>query len=215
MLTEDMDITWKLQLRGWDVRFEPRALAWILMPETASGLWKQRLRWAMGGLQIIGKYKSIFRDWRTYPVWPLFLEHILSITWACSVAAVLLVYGFDLSQSIVQFIAEKMTTADIYSSVSSATSTNDTAGSMTTLLPSHSGVIIGTTCLLQMLISMLIESRYDHQLLRNYVWTIWYPLGFWTVNLCTIIVAIPKTLLRKAGLRARWTSPDRGIAHKL
>ena len=49
MLTEDIDITWKLQRNGWDVRFEPKALVWILMPETIKGLWKQRLRWAMGG----------------------------------------------------------------------------------------------------------------------------------------------------------------------
>ena len=26
MLTEDIDITWKLQRAGWDVRFEPNAL---------------------------------------------------------------------------------------------------------------------------------------------------------------------------------------------
>lgn len=96
MLTEDMDITWKLQLKRWDVRFEPRALAWILMPETAKGLWRQRLRWAMGGLQIVGKYKGIFRDWRTYPMWPSFFEHIVSIVWACSVTTVLLTYVVDL-----------------------------------------------------------------------------------------------------------------------
>ena len=46
MITEDIDISWKLQLRHWDIFFEPRALCWILMPETLKGLWKQRLRWA-------------------------------------------------------------------------------------------------------------------------------------------------------------------------
>jgi biofilm PGA synthesis N-glycosyltransferase PgaC len=34
MITEDIDISWKLQLRHWDIFFEPRALCWILMPET-------------------------------------------------------------------------------------------------------------------------------------------------------------------------------------
>ncbi|EPA2181083.1 poly-beta-1,6-N-acetyl-D-glucosamine synthase, partial [Acinetobacter baumannii] len=53
MLTEDIDITWKLQRAGWDIRFEPNALVWILMPETLNGLWKQRLRWAMGGAQVL------------------------------------------------------------------------------------------------------------------------------------------------------------------
>lgn len=205
MLTEDMDITWKLQLRGWDVRFEPRALAWILMPETMDGLWKERLRWAMGGLQIVGKYKSIFRDWRTYPIWPLFFEHILSILWACSVSIVLASYCFDVITSVYHF-ASGIFGASVVLGVS-ATSTE----SMTSLLPEYSGVIIGTTCLLQMLFSLLLDCQYDHQLLRYYVWTIWYPFGFWLVNMLTIIVAIPKTLVRKRGLRARWVSPDRGV----
>jgi len=62
-----------------------------------------------------------------------------------------------------------------------------------------------------MLLSLLLDRRYDHRLLSNYVWMIWYPFGLWMVNMLTIIVAIPKTLLRKRGLRARWVSPDRGI----
>ena len=204
MLTEDMDITWKLQLRGWDVRFEPRALAWILMPETLAGLWKQRLRWAMGGLQIIQKYKGIFLDWRTYPIWPLFLEHILSIVWACSVAVVLSTYCLDLTVSAYEMI---LSTAH----VNVAKSAHVTTDSLTTLLPAYSGLIIGTTCLLQMLLSLLMDSRYDQKLMRYYVWAIWYPFGFWIVNMLTIIVAIPKTLVRQNGLRARWVSPDRGI----
>ena len=203
MLTEDMDITWKLQLRGWDVRFEPRALAWILMPETIRGLWKQRLRWAMGGLQIIAKYKGIIRNWRNYPVWPLFFEHVLSVVWACSVCIVLAAYCVDLLEGMYLwlFLGGAGTTAAV--------------SSMTALLPEYSGVIIGSTCLLQMLLSLLMDRRYDHQLMRYYLWTIWYPFGFWIVNMLTIIVAIPKTLLRKRGLRARWISPDRGVTLKL
>ena len=203
MLTEDMDITWKLQLRGWDIRFEPRALAWILMPETMRGLWDQRLRWAMGGLQIISKYKGIFCDWRTYPVWPLFFEHILSVLWACSVTVVLASYCLDLITFIYHIASATPAIA--------ATSVD----SLTSLLPEYSGVIIGTTCLLQMLISLLLDCQYDHQLMRYYVWTIWYPFGFWLVNMLTIIVAIPKILFRKRGMRARWVSPDRGVTTHL
>jgi len=61
MLTEDIDITWKLQRAGWDVRFEPNALVWILMPETLKGLWQQRLRWAMGGAQVLLKISMCFK----------------------------------------------------------------------------------------------------------------------------------------------------------
>lgn len=43
-LTEDIDVSWRLEVRHWDVRFEQSALCWILMPETLRGLWRQRLR---------------------------------------------------------------------------------------------------------------------------------------------------------------------------
>ncbi len=54
MITEDIDISWKLQLNQWAIFYEPRALCWILMPETLKGLWKQRLRW----LRAVQKYSS-------------------------------------------------------------------------------------------------------------------------------------------------------------
>jgi biofilm PGA synthesis N-glycosyltransferase PgaC len=53
MVTEDIDISWKMQLNHWDIRYEPNALCWSLMPETLRGLWKQRLRWALGGYEVL------------------------------------------------------------------------------------------------------------------------------------------------------------------
>ena len=31
MITEDISISWKLQERFWDIRYEPRALCWMLV----------------------------------------------------------------------------------------------------------------------------------------------------------------------------------------
>lgn len=205
MLTEDMDITWKLQLRHWDVRFEPRALAWILMPETVNGLWRQRLRWAMGGLQIVGKYKYMFLNWRNYSMWPLYFEHIISVVWACSVTTVLVAYVLDFLVILSEIVGE-MNGNDW-----NLDADQQSVASLTIMLPEFSGVIIGTTCLLQMLLSMSLDRHYDQNLLRYYVWIVWYPLGFWVINMLTIIVALPKTIFRKSGLRARWISPDRGV----
>ena len=62
MVTEDIDISWKLQLGGWSIYFEPNALCWVLMPETLEGLWKQRTRWAQGGTEVLLRYfTSLFR----------------------------------------------------------------------------------------------------------------------------------------------------------
>jgi len=55
MITEDIDISWKLQRDHWSIFYEPRGLCWILMPETLRGLWKQRLRWAQGGAEVFLK----------------------------------------------------------------------------------------------------------------------------------------------------------------
>jgi len=32
MATEDMDLTWRLQMQFWDVRYEPRAVVWMQVP---------------------------------------------------------------------------------------------------------------------------------------------------------------------------------------
>lgn len=82
MVTEDIDISWKLQLQHWSIFFEPRALCWILMPETLAGLWKQRLRWAEGGAEVFLKNIRNIWVWRNRRMWPLIAEFCLSAIWA-------------------------------------------------------------------------------------------------------------------------------------
>ncbi|WP_209121653.1 poly-beta-1,6-N-acetyl-D-glucosamine synthase [Alkalihalobacillus sp. BA299] len=82
LITDDIGITWKLQKRFWDVRYEPRAICWMLVPETIKGLWKQRIRWAQGGIEVIIRHVNIFKDYRQRRLYPIFLEQVLSILWA-------------------------------------------------------------------------------------------------------------------------------------
>lgn len=188
MLTEDIDITWKLQRAGWDVRFEPNALVWILMPETLQGLWKQRLRWAMGGAQVLLKNIDVFLKPRQNYMWPLLLEMCVSVFWSYMMLllTVLWLAGLVLPKGLLPVIGSP-------------------------LIPSGSGIILGTTCLLQFAFSKWLDSRYDKGLGRNYYWMIWYPVVFWVINIGTTIAAYPKVLLRGGGQRARWVSPDRGV----
>ncbi len=89
-LTEDIAITWKLQRAGWQVDYEPHALIWILMPETLRGLWRQRLRWAEGGLQVIGSHLDLLVSPRQWHLLPLLLEPLASLVWAYALVACLL-----------------------------------------------------------------------------------------------------------------------------
>jgi len=187
MLTEDIDITWKLEIGKWDVRFEPRALCWILMPETLNGLWRQRLRWAMGGAQVIFRRFRELRSWRERRMWPIFLEYFVSMLWAYTMMTTFVLWGVgkfvDLPQAL----------------------------QVPTILPGFSGVLIGITCMLLVAIALMMDSRYEKGLFRYYFWMIWYPVAFWVINVFTTVVATPRVLLRRTGKRATWRSPDRGI----
>src|SRR5215210_3651171 len=82
MATEDIDMTWKLQRRFWDVRYEASAVVWMEVPPTLHELWKQRRRWARGLAQVLAKHGSVAVSWRSRRLWPVFREGALSIAWA-------------------------------------------------------------------------------------------------------------------------------------
>lgn len=186
-LTEDVDVSWKLQLAGWDIRFEPRALCWILMPETLAGLWKQRLRWSMGGAQVLFDYWLLFFSRDQLRLWPMVIEYLLSILWACLFALLL---AYRLMDLVIYHI-------DLQSAP--------------VLLLGWGGLLIGSTCLLQMLFSLWLDRPYDRKLVRNSFWMIWYPAAYWMITAVTAVIALPKILIRETEMRAKWISPDRGI----
>ncbi len=186
-LTEDVDVSWRLQMRHWDTRFEPRALCWILMPETFAGLWKQRLRWATGGTQVLLHHAGAMLQWRQRRMWPVFLEYTTSVLWAYIMAGLIVLW----------FIGTVLALPVPYT--------------VPTLVPEWTGVVIGTTCLIQVGVSLWLDSHYDRGLGKQYYWMIWYPLVYWMLNVATSVVALPKAINRLRGERARWTSPDRGL----
>lgn len=186
-ITEDIDVSWKLHLAGWDIRFEPNALCWILMPETLKGLWSQRLRWAQGGVEVFARYLPQILHFRQRRLWLLFAEYLVSVLWAYTILSLILLWP------MMQFIPplEGVTTFS--------------------LLPGSADLLLGLTCLIQFAVSFYIDGRYEKGLGRLYYWMIWYPLVYWLINLLTLVVAVPKALLRPRGKRATWVSPDRGV----
>lgn len=187
MVTEDIDLSWKLQRDHWDVRYEPRALCWILMPETLGGLWKQRLRWAQGGAEVLARYGTSLLQWRRRRMWGVLLEHALSIVWSHLMALTIVLWALGL----VLPVPEPLRVA--------------------TILPEWYGVLLGFTCLLQFAVSLSIDGRYEGGMGRYYYWMVWYPIAFWIVNMVTTVAAVPKALLKRRGTRAVWVSPDRGL----
>lgn len=189
MITEDIDISWRLQMDHWDIRYEPDALCYIYMPETFTGLWKQRLRWAQGGVEVLLDHAWDLLIWRRRRFWPVALEYLASVAWAYIMLLIIVLYVVGLFVPL------------------------PPEWHIDTLLPQWNGVILGITAITQFGISLMIDRRYEpnKRFFRNYFWIIWYPLAFWLLTLFTTVVAVPKTLFKKRGKRARWVSPDRGV----
>lgn len=189
-ITEDIDISWKLQMAHWDIRFEPNALCWILMPETYTGLWNQRLRWAQGGMEVISRNFRNLLVWEQRRMWLLLIEYIVSVLWAYTIVTLFVIW------LVIQFLPQ---TEEL---------------SLLSLIPGSTSLALVLTCLLQFALSLFIDSRYEKGIGKYYYWIIWFPLAFWLLNVFTTAVGVPKALLRRRGERAIWTSPDRGIRKK-
>lgn len=188
MLTEDIDISFKLQRDHWQIRYEPNALCWVLMPETLKGLWRQRLRWARGGAEVIFRNFNMLGFWRNRRMWLVLLEFIVSMIWAYSVIFVVL-------SALISFLLSLPREISLYD-----------------LLPNWQGVTLSLTCLLQFALSLFIDSRYEPKIWKSYFWMIWYPVMYWFVQSLTSVVALPMTIFKRQGKRAVWVSPDRGEA---
>lgn len=66
-LAEDTMTTFEGQLKGRRMVFEPHAVVLAEEPRTVDGLWKQRLRWARGNVQLTSIYRKLwFRPSRTH-----------------------------------------------------------------------------------------------------------------------------------------------------
>jgi len=187
-ITEDIDASWKLQMNFWDIRFEPKALCYIYMPETFKGLWKQRLRWAKGGVEVVIEQFGTLLSFQKRRFWGIAMEYIGSVFWAYVMLAIIIAYILGLFIHLPRLIY------------------------INSILPEWYGVMLGLACLLQFLLSIVLDSRYENKnvFTRVYFWVIWYPLVFWSLNMFTVVWAVPAVLFGKRR-RARWVSPDRGF----
>jgi biofilm PGA synthesis N-glycosyltransferase PgaC len=185
--TDDIDVSWRLQLDHWDIRYEPNALCWILMPETYRGLWKQRLRWAVGGAQAAIFYTEQVLQWRSRRMWMVFLEYWLSVLWSYILAIIVILWLLG------KFFALP---DQLY---------------IASLIPGWHGLVLGATCLMQFFVSLMIDSRYESRLIKYFFWIVWYPLAYWLINVFTTVVALPKACIIGRKKTGTWNSPDRGF----
>lgn len=186
MITEDISVSWKLQEKFWDIRYEPRALCWMLVPETLKGIWRQRIRWAQGGHEVIMRHWRIILDWRHRRLWPIYLEQWLSLFWSYAWVTASL-YHLIASERIQELV----------------------------IWLTFSSFYLVMLSLIQLQVSLHIDSEYD-QVRPYFFFGAWYPFIYWILNAAIVMFALPRAIAsRIRGGDAVWTSPDRGFRQEI
>lgn len=186
MPTEDIELTWKLQKRHYDVRYEPRAICWMTVPLSYRGLWRQRLRWARGLAQVLHKHADVMTTWKSRRLWPVYVESSLSILWAVCFVFLALLWTLSYAIGLPPIGASP--------------------------IPNLWGMSIASLCLLQLLIGVLIDRRYDPGIVRFLPYAVWYPIIYWAFLAMTTVVALPHLLRRPDRQSVRWSTARVGKA---
>jgi len=153
MATEDIDLTWKLQTKFYDVRYEGSALVWMIAPDTVKLWWKQRRRWALGLGQVLRRYCVIFSDWRLRRLYALYIESALSYLWAVTFVLVTSywVFAYLLGHP-------------------------PRGGSP---IPNFWGMMIYSFCLVQLACGTWMDSKYDKTIVAYFPVSVLYPTFYW------------------------------------
>jgi poly-beta-1,6-N-acetyl-D-glucosamine synthase len=178
MATEDIAMTWKLQRRFYDVRYEPRAVVAMQVPETLSGLYRQRKRWATGLAQVLRRNAPMLRDWRTRRLWPVFLEAVLSVAWAYTAVTMLGFWALSYAVGLKPLGANPV--------------------------PNFWGMVIATVALVQLAVGVWLDRHYNRRVGKFYLWAAMYPLFYWMLMLLITVIATPGALLGRRGRTSHW-----------
>jgi len=184
MPTEDIELTWKLQKRFYDVRYEPRAVCWMTVPASWRGLYRQRRRWARGLMQVLRRHADVMRHWRYRRLWPVYIESSLSILWSACFVALSAIWITSWSVGLPPVGASP--------------------------IPNLWGMSIASICLLQLFVGAWVDRRYDPDIVRFVPYAVWYPLVYWAFQAVTTVLALPYLWRRAQRAPVRWQTARTG-----
>ena len=183
MATEDIALAWQLQADYADVRYEPRAVFAMQVPETIGAWWSQRTRWARGLGQVLRVHSGVMTSWRKRRMWPVWMEAFGSALWShlffisagfWVVALALGVYGFGGNP-----------------------------------IPNFWGLLIASVLVIQISVGLWLDGRYDGAVRRYALWLPIYPIAYWILTAAASVRGLGAGLARRPKGVVTWTSPER------
>jgi len=186
MPTEDIELTWKLQKKFYDVRYEPRAVCWMTVPTSYRGLWKQRLRWARGLMQVLHKHRDVMAHWKYRRMWPVYVESSLSTLWAICFVVLTAIWTVSWAAGLPPVGASP--------------------------IPNLWGMTIATLCLVQLSMGTLIDRRYDRSIVRMLPYAVWYPIVYWMFLSLGTVLSLHWLFRRPVRTSVRWNTQRTGAS---
>ena len=178
MATEDIDMSWRLQKRFWDIRYEPKALVWMQVPETLRVLWRQRRRWAIGLGQVLRRHGGILFHFKNIRFWPVAYEAILSICWSACFVILTTLWTLSYSMGIPPVGAHP--------------------------IPNFWGMIIATTCIVQLTVGVVLDRHYDRSILPYAGVAVLYPMLYWALMSTIAFLFTPVGFFRRRPKITLW-----------
>jgi poly-beta-1,6-N-acetyl-D-glucosamine synthase len=151
MATEDIELTWRLLLAGWETVYEPRALVGMQVPSTVPALWAQRTRWAPGQGEVLHVHLSDVSRWRNHRMWLLSIEALASLIWVIALVVSLVI-----------------------AALGTALGGDDLFG-----FAFAWGIAIAVVATIQLMVALTLEREYDATILRALLVAAVYPLLYW------------------------------------
>ena len=180
MATEDIELTWRLQKHFWDVRYEPRAVIWMTVPESLRALFRQRMRWARGLMQVMRRHGDVLTHWKYRRMWPIFTEAALSTLWALDFVVLTVLWAVSYAAGVPPVGAHP--------------------------IPNFWGMTIATICMLQLLEGVLVDRPYDPDTPRFYPYAVWYPIIYWALIQLATFLSLHHLFRRIKRQPVRWTT---------
>ena len=153
MAAEDIDLSWRLLLAGWETVYEPRALVGMQVPSTLRALWAQRKRWARGQGEVLHAHLGEVSRWRNHRMWLLSLESLASLIWVTALAASLVIAAMGAAiggEHVFEFAFAW-------------------------------GIAIAMVATFQVIVALALERSYDPSSLRAFLVAAPYPVAYWII----------------------------------
>lgn len=160
-VTEDIEVSWRMQKAGYEIAYEPRALFHIQTPRALGALYRQRRRWARGMAEVLREHCNLLHS-RNLALIPILFQVLATVVWFA------LVLG-TLGQGLWWLLVHRGASTPI-------------------LLNAFTGqgawvILLGTTILfaIQAFAACVFDGHYTGGMMRLVPLSLLYPIYYWVV----------------------------------